>query len=291
MLLTKEVEDILEKGGFEYCLYDGCFDIAAQRDFTFFLKILNNVDSFQETQATNLKIISRDFSAAIAVIGTDTRRERLKDNIIYERFDVPTFTAGTLENMLVNDLFPLLYRARGGLFADINPEKLRQNREKAGLTQAQLAEMIGVSKKNVYEHEHARKKALLEVVEKIEKTIGSVSDAAVLNFHYPDAKNIPKDVFEKMVFSDLNRIGFSADFVYQTPFNIVAKSENILLMSKADENGRRVRKGIEHVSRISELTEVPAVAVTKEEIDLDIPTVSERELRGMSKKDIRKLLK
>ncbi|MBI3190989.1 hypothetical protein HYZ41_04785, partial [archaeon] len=81
MLLLKQVENILEKGGFDYCEYSGCFDIAASRRFTLFLKVLDNVDSFQETQANNLKIISDDLDATVGLVGTHTRREHLQNNI------------------------------------------------------------------------------------------------------------------------------------------------------------------------------------------------------------------
>jgi len=291
-MLINDVEDVLEKAGFDYCLCDGCFDIAAQRDFTIFLKVLGNVDSFQESQATNLKIISRDFDAAVAVVGLHTRRENLIDNIVYERFDIPTFTPGTLENIVINEMFPSIYRSRGGLFTEINPIKLRKMREKAGLSQSELARQVGVTKKSIYEHEKERKKALFGIVKRIEMIIGNVSDPLVLDFEYSDARNAPKETFERQVLYDLKRIGFATDVVYQTPFNIVAKNHRIMLLSRADENRKRIEKTIHRVSELSNLTDIPALAVTRDEMDLDIPTLQEKELRHMrSTRDLRKILK
>lgn len=289
-MLLKEIESILDKGGFEHHACEGCFDIAAQGDFTLFIKILGNVDSFQESQATNLKIISREFNAAVAVVGLHTRREMLKDSIIYGRFDVPTFTPGTLEDIILNETFPRLYRQRGGLFAEVNPEKLRSMRQKAGLSQSALAERVGVTKKSIYEHEREKKKALFGVVRKIEKIVGNVTDSAVLNFEY-DVKSKPRTAFEKRVFADLKRIGLEADAVYQTPFNIVAKSDGMMLISKADDNKKRIEHDLQSVARISELTDVPAIAITGEKMRLDMPSVSEKELSGMDKRALRRMLK
>lgn len=292
MLIMKEVECILDKGGFEYCRYDGCFDIAATRDFTLFLKILGNVDSFQESQATNLKILSRDFNATVAIVGVHTRRENLENNILYERFEIPTFTTATLENIVVNDMFPFLYRFRGGLFAEINPEKLRARRARAGLTQQELADEVGITKKNVYEHEHARKKAVHVTVKRIEKLIGKVTDPLNLRADFSHVVNEPKERFERIVYKDFRRIGFYADFVGQTPFNIVAKNHSIMIVSKADENRKRIEKDVPHILMFSEVMDLPAIAVTKEKMDLDIPTIKEEELREIRYvKDLKKMLR
>jgi putative transcriptional regulator len=293
MQLLRHVEDILDRGGFDYCEYNyGCFDIAARRKFTLFLKVLDNVDSFQETQANNLKIIAGDVGATIALVGTHTRRETLEDSVLYERFDVPTMSPDTLESIVANDAAPIIYRARGGLFAEIDANKLRKNREKAGLSMSQLAESVGVSKKNIYEHEHESKKAVLDVVEKIEKLIGEITSTAAIDKSYSFEKNQPHDRFETIVSKDLKRIGFSSDLVHQAPFNIVAKEKKIMVLSKADAKARRIEKDAPFMAQLSSVTRVPAVAIANEEMNLDIPSIPEKKLREMQKaRDIRKFIK
>lgn len=292
MLILKEVENILEKGGFDYCVYGGCFDVAARRDFTLFLKILGNVDSLHENQARNLKILSKDFNATVALIGNHTRRENLNDNVIYERFEIPTFTPATLESIIINDMFPFLYRFRGGVFAEINPDKLRSNRTKAGLTQEELAEKVGTTKKSIYEHEHSRKKTIYTTVKKIEMLIGDVTNPLTLHVDFSDAFNEPKDRFEEIVSNDFKRIGFRADYIYQAPFNIIAKDEKIMILSKADENKKRIEKDVPHIAKLSEIVKLPALAVTKENMELDIPTIKEEELREIHHtRELRKRLR
>jgi putative transcriptional regulator len=288
-MLLRQVENTLEKSGFGYCVSDGCFDIAARRNFTMFLKVLGNVDSFQEAQATNLKVLSRGFGATVALVGLHTRRESLRDNIVYDRFDIPTLTPTTLESMLVNDLMPLIYRSRGGLFSEINPDKLRNAREKAELTQQELAKRVGVTKKNIYEHEHEKKKALLRVVKKIENLVGNVSDPININTNY-EAVNKPADVFERLVSYDLRKMGFSTDIIYQTSFNILAKEGNTMILSKADDNRRRLEKNADHISDLADLMNMHALAITKDDMELEIPTVMERDLRTLGAKDLRRLL-
>ncbi|MCX6815507.1 MAG: helix-turn-helix domain-containing protein [Candidatus Aenigmarchaeota archaeon] len=290
-MLLQRVEKILEKGGFDYCEYNGCFDIAATKRFTFFLKVLDNVDSFQESQANNLKIISKDLDVTISLIGTHTRREFLQDNIIYDRFSVPTLTPNTLEKIIVNGAMPTIYRFRGGLFTEVDAAKLRKNREASGLSQSQLAEKVGVTKKNIYEHERENKNASLNMVKKIEEAIGEVTNPVPLQKKYPFEKNKPHDRFEFVVSKDLEKIGFDTDLIYQTPFNIVAHEKKMLIMSKADDNKRKVEKMAPFMSQLSHVTKIPAVAITKEELDIDIPSISEKELKDMKIKDLKKFIK
>lgn len=296
MLLLKRVENILDKSGFDYCeyteWYSGCFDIAARRNFTLFLKILDNVDSFQETQANNLKIIAEDIDATVALVGTHTRREWLKNDVLYERFDIPTFNPSTLENIVVNDSMPMIYRFRGGLFAEIDAEKLKRSREDAGLSQSQLAKSVGVTKKNIYEHERQNKKAMIEAVEKIEKLIGEVAKPLDIQKSYSFEKNKSQDKFELLVSKDLRSIGFDTDFTYQTPFNIVARESKMLVISKADDSRKKIEKSAPFIAQLSSVTRIPAVAITKEELSIDIPSIQEKELRELEKpRDIRKFIK
>jgi len=120
--LINEVDETLRKINFETQCYDSiCFDIVAKKINEFeklqksflFLKILLNIDSIQFQQAKNLKILSNFLDAFACIVGIQTRYEKLKDNIIYERFDLPAFTLGTLKNILLDSEFQYIYRDRG----------------------------------------------------------------------------------------------------------------------------------------------------------------------------------
>src|SRR3989338_10769619 len=125
--LINRVERVLEENNYDYSEYSGCFDIVARRKETLLLKVLDNIDSFQEHQSLNLKVLSSQLEASTFVIGSHTRRENLMDNVIYDRFGTFAMTTTTLQAMMESDM-PTLYRNRGGLFAEVNPAKLRQAR-------------------------------------------------------------------------------------------------------------------------------------------------------------------
>jgi predicted transcriptional regulator len=52
--------------------------------------------------------------------------------------------------MISQEIFPKIYRNRGGLYVEIDQEILRSTRKQKGLTQRELAEMVGINKKVIY---------------------------------------------------------------------------------------------------------------------------------------------
>jgi putative transcriptional regulator len=291
-MLRHDVEHILDRADYEYSGYAGCFDIVARREKEILLlKVLDNVDSIQKEQAENMKVLSHALDAAPAIVGLWTRREKLYDDIVYDRFDIPAFTPKTLQNAL-NGSWPMIYRFRGGFFSQINPEQLREKRNGAGLTQSELADQADVTKKNIYEHEAGRKFARKETVERIEKMLGKVSEH--INFWDSRAaagKAEPRGQFEKAVSGNLRRIGFETSFVYQTPFNIIASERKFLVLSDAEENERKAEKNEKYLTSFSDVVGKPVLVITRKKLDIALPSDQERDIKNMTKKDLIRTVK
>jgi len=280
--LMERTEKILDETGFRYCKYSGCFDIAAKKKGTFLIKILINIDSFQQEHSKELRIISDDLSASPVVVGLQTNYEKLQDNIIYERFKIPTMTPCMLENILLNNM-PDIFRFRGGLFSEINAVKLRNARMEKGFTQKKLAEKVGVSKKNIYEHEAEDKPAALEIVKKIEDVLDCVvtNHLSITGKVIEDERLMPENKFEKSVGNELNRLGFSTDFFKRAHFNLIAKEKTIII-AHANESEKNTEKTIQYMLDFSKITKTPVLAITPEEKTFDIPTIYKKELSKMS---------
>lgn len=288
-MLVNEIEEILDENGYRHCEYSGCFDIAARKDSLMLFKILTNVDSFQEEQADNLKVLSKNLDARSFLVGLHTRRERLSNNIIYDRFDIPTVNPHTLEKILHGNM-PSVYRLRGGLFAEIDPAKLRSAREKAGLSQSQLAQTSGTTKKSIYEHEAKRMGIVKETAVKLEKILKTSIMTPVSFSDYDTEEMTPKSTFESKVSRNFRRIGFDTGSVYQSPFNMIATGE-VMLLSDVEENQKRAERNIQYIENFSRLSKKSAIIVTKEEANFDIPTVREEDLAEMKSKDILRLIR
>ncbi|MBS3051414.1 MAG: helix-turn-helix domain-containing protein [Candidatus Aenigmarchaeota archaeon] len=303
-MLLQEIEGVLTERGFDYCEYSGCFDIAARKERKTFaerpsgqrqpsmllIKVLSNIDSFQEEQARNLKILSRELDARSLLVGLHTRREALSDNIVYDRFDIPALNPRTLESIL-NGLFPEIYRFRGGLFVEISPETLRDARQNAGLSQSELASRVGVTKKSIYEHESRKLKIMYKNALKIERILKTkIITPLDISFSY-ETEAVPRSDFETKISRNFRKIGFDTDFVYQSPFNMIAKEKKFMLLSDVEESKKQIQKNIPYISGFSRLVGKSAVIITKEEFNFGIPTIREDELASMQQRDIKRLIK
>lgn len=293
-MLLERVEKALDENGYEHCRYSGCFDVAAKRSRSLvLLKVLTNIDSLQRVQSENLKALSSAIDAQAAVISDHTNREALCDGVMYERFELPVLSISTLGRLLSGGLLKR-YCFRGGVFVDVDSEALRDARIAKQLTQQQLAERIGVTKKNIYEHESSRKKMRLRQAQRLERMLDA---ELALPAGLSDISNEysvcvePQGDFEKHVAKELAEMGFFADMVYQSPFNIVASDKKTVFLSEAEESLKAVEKKLPYIKMFSSLAKMPALAITKEPAELDIPTLTEEELATAGKKDIRRLIR
>jgi putative transcriptional regulator len=285
------VESLMGRTGFECCKNMGCFDVAAKKGKNFFiLKILRNVDSLQEEHADSLKTISAELGGRALIIGEHTRKETLEDGIIYQRFDIPTIGIETLENILTHKFKPMVTRNRGGLFVEIDSIQLKKKRISMGLTQEELAMKVGTTKKGIYEHEKQNKKASKELVDNLEAVLGKISSPASI-YSKEWEKTVPRGQFEGIVAKHFEAKGFETNSVYHAPFNIIAKSEDLIILSEAEENREKIEKILEDLISFSRLARKPIIAVTREEEELEIPTIQEKDLGRYSTKDLRKLLR
>ncbi len=290
--IVKRVENILDKMGYDCCDYFGCFDIAAKKGRKLILiKVLSNVDSIQEEQATSIKTISSNLDSSALIVGEKTRREELEEDVIYSRFGIPTMSIETMDNIFAHQSAPVVTRLRGGFFVEIDARLLRKKRQAHGLTQMELAEKVGTTKKSVYEHEKMNKKATQEMAGKIESFLGRVSVPVSLERQMNSVETTSKDSFERAVSRHFNSIGFETSHVYQAPFNIIARDREMMILSEAQETGEKIEKILEEMVSFSKLARKPIIAITKEEAELEIPTVMAKDMKNYSARDIKKLVK
>jgi len=286
--LNIEVQTFLEKSDYVTCEYKGCFDIAAKKDVLLLLKILLNIDGFQKEQAKNLKIISNNLDAHPFLIGAQTNREKLRRGIVYERFETPTISLETFEDLIVNSIFPRIYRDRGGLYVEIDSTLLREIRKKKNLTQLELAEAVGINKKVIYEHEKKQLRMLLEIAESLEKILDHKFIKSIDVFKKYDDHGYPKDYIERDVRKDLEKLGFRTDFVKQAPLDVFVK-EKSLVLSDIEINKRKMKKHAASLKDFINVVKKPAIIISdgsKDEEILGIPVIERKKLEDMDKREL-----
>ena len=284
--LKSKVKKFLEDAGYVTCEYRGCFDIAAKKKKILLIKILKNIDSFLPEQAKNLKIISNNLDANPIIVGETTTREKLKESIVYERFEVPVVSIAAFENIIVNKIFPKIYRDRGGLYVEIDSDMLKERRQKKNLTQMELAEMVGINKKVIYEHEKKNLRMVLDIAERLEKSLNEKLIKPTEVFKKFEEKGRPKDIIEKRVGSDFKKLGFDVDYA-KGPYDVFAKEKKALL-TDIEMSKRKLKKEAETLKGFVRVTGKPAILLTKdfkEEELLGIPVLKIKKLKEIEDKE------
>jgi putative transcriptional regulator len=291
--VRQEVKTFLEKSDYAVCEYKGCFDLAAQKNVLLLLKTLLNVDSFQQEQARNLKIISNNLDAHPMLIAVQTTREKLKPGIVYERYDLPAVSLKTFEDLICNSIYPRIYRDRGGLYVEIDSDVLKDSRKRKGLTQRELAEAVGINKKAIYEHEKKQLRMMLAIAEKLEQILSSKIIKPTEFFRKYEEHGRPEDTLEKDVGKNLEKLGFRTDFVKQSPFDVFAK-EKAMVISDIELDRKKMIKHAADLKEFIKVVKRPAVLITKDSDEDEIhgiPIIKKKELEEIDKRELIKKAK
>lgn len=239
--LYATVTETLQKSRFEVSerciLRPTCFDIFARKQVLLLLiKILTNIDSMNQCSAREMRWISSMLSASPLVIGRRTRAAEMEEGLVYERFGVPAINPETLESVLINNIFPIIFSSRGGYYVRINGELLKRLRRERGLSLGDVAERIGVSRRTVYNYENNVAGATFDTALKLEDFL-DVSLATPLNiFEVPkeleEQVPFPGKKGEKNILEKLSDIGFRVYPVNKAPFSALTVEEEKVMLTE-----------------------------------------------------------
>lgn len=292
-LVNKIVNSLLSRD-YQVLLTQGCFDIAAKREMLLLIKAMINIDGLNEQQALSLRSISYFLSASPTVVSVKNNREFLNDNMIYSRFQLPVTTPQMFDKILEEEA-SFVTSSKGKHAVAINTEQLKNKRKEMEFTLEQLSEIIGISKKALYEIENKRVNPSLETVKKLE-TILKVK----LTQLYKPKETVeptylkPKNEFQDKVSREFHRIGIDNSPVHHAPFDIIGR-EKFSLITNLSNNVKNMKKDAQKVKIISSIVSSKCLFVSEKinEKEVEgIPVVLESELPEIeTSKELRKIMK
>ncbi len=274
--LTQKTISLLKEKGYIICQQlenkNFCFDIAARKnEITFLIKILIDIDNFQEVQANDLKILSKILFTKPFIMGERTRAGLMEDGVVYQRFNIPAINLRTLHHILKKNLWPLVYAKRGGYYVKLNFSALRKLRETHQLSLKDIADLLGVSRKAVYEYERGSMDTTLETASKLEEIFGVplALPIDIINWEIgelPAFKKVFKNKLQLIVERALSRLGLNTFQIQTAPFDILASYEIFkLLTSLAGSLTRENEQMIQILNRLSKLVDSNFIIVVDDE--------------------------
>ncbi|WP_247729260.1 transcriptional regulator [Halovivax limisalsi] len=267
--LVGNVTAMLEDAGF--VVSDRCairpksFDVAARRGSNVILvKILGNIDAFNEATGHEMRRLGTHLQATPLVIGLRSRDEDLKPDVVYFRHGVPVFSPDTAYNLFIENVPPLIYAAPGGLYVNIDGDLLADEREKRDWSLGRLASELGVSRRTVSKYEdgmNASVEVAMALEELFEDELTSPVDVLDGADDVHDAEPTPEDPAadpdDEDVVATLVRTGFTVHPTNRSPFKAVSTDEGdddepVLTghsaFTKAAEKRAKIMSSIGHVA-------------------------------------------
>ena len=136
-----------------------CFDLLVKiDDLIFSVKVFPNIDNLNPDIVNDIKSLSSLLKSKPLLIGIRNRYQKLEDNTIYIREELPFITLNTLETILESKNYPYILARRGGGVIYIKGDLMRNLRENMLISRKRLSELLGVTKRTVcaYENETMR---------------------------------------------------------------------------------------------------------------------------------------
>jgi len=290
-------ETILSKAGFhvsERCVArPSCFDFVARRgEQLAFLKVLVNIGSISEEEASELQKISRCFSATPLFIGDQTRKNPLEDDTIYIRYNICAITPKTFGNVVFLQMHPLVVAGHGGYYVDLDGDAVRKKRQELGLSVGKLAELMGVSRRTIYGYERGMAKASVSAAYNLEWILG-VPVARPINpfeaitqekgFFAKAKRAIVGNRLLQAVVGKLVRFNFRVAQTEWAPFDFVAQfpEENVNIVGGVTfEREMSVDQRAREIMSVSEVVKAQPVFVTdgKQVPNNEIPLIRSEDL-------------
>ncbi|MFC6717768.1 transcriptional regulator [Natrialbaceae archaeon GCM10025810] len=268
--LVGNVTAMLEDAGF--VVSDRCairpksFDVAARRgDDLILVKILGNIDAFNEATGHEMRRLGEYLRATPLVIGLRSRDEDLKPDVVYFRHGVPVLSPDTAYNLFIENVAPLIYAAPGGLYVNIDGDLLADERQDRDWSLGRLANELGVSRRTVSKYEDGMN-ASIEVAMALEDLFDApltspvdVLDGAEEVHEADSTPSEPEaDPDDEEVVAVLTRAGFRVHPTLRSPFKAVSEEEDdgedVVLtghskFTKAAEKRARIMSSIGRVTR------------------------------------------
>ncbi len=263
----------LDEAGFlasEISSRDYCVQIVAKKGTTkLLIKSSENVDSERRESAEDLKSLAVAFDASPFIIGLRMQKSIIEEDTLYERFGVNVIHPKTFRDVALRKRLPSVYSKRGGRYFKIDGRILKACREKKGLSLGQLANLIGVSRKAIYEYERDQMGATIQTVERLERILGRnvVAGIDVFDWHLegqaPD-KN-PTGAVARQLHSKLKRLGCQALGFNHAPIDIHAKNVGVSFLTfeeRMDEE--RLENKIENAIEVGRVLGSSPMLVTED---------------------------
>ncbi|MBE3122899.1 MAG: transcriptional regulator [Thermoplasmata archaeon] len=295
--LLANIREFLGSAGFSvsdpYAVRLPGFDLVARRDETLLIiKVLSNIDGLSEAVGNELRALACLLKATPLLIGEKNGVSTLEDDVVYFRFGIQTVTSSTLKNHVLEEVPVRAYAAPGGLYVNLDPEKIRRLRQEKNISLGTFARHVRVSRRTVRMYEDGMN-ARIDIADRIEDMfeqsvttpIDLLKPPMVETERLPSYQKEQKHMkeFQREVFSLLQNVGYKIIPMDRCPFEAVSKEKEKILLTCVQEYNKKLVEKAHFMSNISKIMEKHAVVFTDKDVSKKnvegTPIIMKKELK------------
>jgi len=303
-VIAKTVKSLYE-GGFEisrpYTNVRSSINIVARSgDKLILIKALDDANELKSHCVVEIKKASYALRGSPLVVSERDGPDEIDKEAAYEKQGLYVVHPEALRDYFKGKRHYVYYKG-GRFYVKINSKKLREVRERIGLSLGGLASLLGVTRKAVYEYEKGEMDATVDVASRLYEVLSRyVGEEEALQAFKPidildrtvfiEDKGAWKDEggsrsrLQEEVALKLSRLGFSIFKFKEAPFNIIAKrngERRTLLILTLEVLSDKFKEELEVLREVAEVAKVKRLVVTRKAFRED-GIISAKELDDMS---------
>lgn len=237
---------LLKKGYLIKSLTSGCFDILARKgEQILLIKILKDANAISKEYAAEMRKIA-DYVQASPLIIAEKAGQALEENVVYARLGIFTLNFTTFKNA-VDNKYPFVQSTKAGLVASIDGKKLRESRERQGLSINDLSRKVGVSHQMIQRYESANAEITMIKAAKMRSIFGNDIFKRVTIFSRQGSTPDEQDQDRNPITEKYRGLGFHATQTRKSPFDVIAKKGKEVILTDV---GDKVDPNITPISRL-----------------------------------------
>jgi putative transcriptional regulator len=288
-LLAERVEEVLSQAGFTISarcyLRPRSFDLVARRgDLLLLIKVLSNIDGFNERTAVEVRRLASYLSGSPLLIGEKTRDLFLEQGAVYFRYGIPTLSLSTLADLFLHEEMPLVYAAHGGLYVRIDGFRMREMRLERGISLGALASELGVSRRTISKYETEDMDTSVDVALRLEEIFEKELILPIDPFNSRPFEEAPEEVKDS-VLQLLLKIGLDVFPTAQAPFNAITRDEDMVVLTGVSKYSQGMLKKARLMSSLSAVVKTHSAVIVEGECKVEriegTALIEKRELESL----------
>ncbi|AFZ70911.1 putative transcriptional regulator [Caldisphaera lagunensis DSM 15908] len=250
-------------------------DLAVQLNNGKFLliKVAHDLEEVSKGEIEELLGLSLRLNIPSLIISEKNKGILMIDGIVYEKNGAKAVKLETLVSALENnDVF--IYQDKESFKVKINPEKLKEKRMERNMSLGEIASLLHVSRRSVYEYERGTIEPSIELGEKLVNIFGDDILKPIDIFSEENLENVqieeqPVDVVEERIISNqLKELGFITYHAKRTVLDIGAKNNKgnrlLIIVRHGKEGPSALSTKAQNLEKLSDTTNSASYVVSND---------------------------